>query len=226
MAIDLIYLLEVLFIPLTALLAPWALAGLKWRKSNVKPLLSRSQAVKIAALSPIFSLFIFSALIFLTGGISSYFFLEEGLITVSDREIAWNATKHLRILIPFFPGTSFLVVAVLTGIFYAGLLTFPPHCAMPRTDNKSNTTSTTMATSKKVGMGATSASTTSSVVASVSALASGAVCCTTSVIALVAPTVGALLAPISPFLIVISLVILDLSTWRYLIPRIPTVNAL
>lgn len=225
MSIDFVYLLEVLLFPLTALLIPWILATFKWRKDRVKPRLSRSQGAKIGGLSIVFSIFIFSALTFLTGGVSTYFFLEEGLISVSDREFAWNVTKHVRILIPFYPGSSFLVVAILSGIFYAGLLVLPPYCAVPSVTSDAATADvpeTSTNSSNESGLSATTTSTTSSLAASASALASGAVCCSTSMVALIAPAFGALLAPISPFLIIFSLAILDFSLWRFLMPRIPT----
>ncbi len=221
MSLDVIYLFEVFIIPITALLAPWLLAIIKWQKDGVKPSITKSQASKMFGLALLFSFFIFSALIFLTGGISSYFFLEEGLISISDREVAWNATRHLRILIPFSPGTSFLVIAVLSGIFYAGLLVLPPYCELPSFDSNSENRFKTKEVSSTIH-GTTTTSATSSLFASVSALASGAVCCSTSVIALIAPAFGAFLAPFSPFLIVFSLLIIDVSSWRFLIPRIPT----
>ncbi|MHA2307587.1 MAG: hypothetical protein ACXACU_19580, partial [Candidatus Hodarchaeales archaeon] len=173
--------------------------------NNRKLAMERIDFLKFVILAIGLSILIFSVLIFLTGGINNYFFLQVGLF-LEERSLVWNVTNHLRIQIPYNPGVSLLVVAIFSGVIYSGLISTRKYCVISDEEGLKKPTAVSSA---------------SSVIAGSSALASGVVCCSTSIISLISPAFSAIVAPISPFLIVFSFILLNFTLFYYVIPRFP-----
>jgi hypothetical protein len=179
--------------------------------------ISRRRALTFFGTWITISLGIYALLLYLTGGVNTYFFLEEGFF-YDDRGISWNVTKHLNITIPYDPGVSLLVVSILSGILYATLLTLPPVCTiLPATSTMAAATSSTVGKTASVS---------SSVSAAASAFASTAVCCSTSVVAVVTPSVSVFLGPFVPGLIIGSFILLIYSFYTVVMPRFPVIAKL
>ncbi|MHA1237201.1 MAG: hypothetical protein ACTSQ9_06045 [Candidatus Hodarchaeales archaeon] len=209
--IDWNYLIDQSITPLFFLILPFFLSLYQITRSNRKLNLNKPLVGKFVLISGLLSLLIFTALIFLTGGINSYYRLQEGIF-IDARSFTWNLTNHLKIYIPFDPGISLLAVSLLSGSVYGGLIVTKPYCRI-------NYLTTTPDSSTK----RTSAvSSTSTAIAGASALASGVVCCSTSIIAFITPGFASFLAPIAPWLIIISFISLNLTFMKYVFPRFPT----
>ncbi|MHA2091040.1 MAG: hypothetical protein ACW98K_09290, partial [Candidatus Kariarchaeaceae archaeon] len=184
---------------------------------NLEFAISRRRALTFFGTWITISLGIYALLLYLTGGVNTYFFLEEGFF-YDDRGISWNVTKHLNITIPYDPGVSLLVVSILSGILYATLLTLPPVCTiLPATSTMAAATSSTVGKTASVS---------SSVSAAASAFASTAVCCSTSVVAVVTPSVSVFLGPFVPGLIIGSFILLIYSFYTVVMPRFPVIAKL
>ncbi len=159
----------------------------------------------------ILSIFIFSLLIYLTGGINEFFYLEKGFF-YDNRSLSWNASEHINITIAYDPGTSLFVVALLSGLLYATLITLPPVCTILPDKSYLETIKSTSGKTTSV---------TSSMSAAASAFASTAVCCSTSVVAVAAPSVSVLLGPFVPGLLFASFILLIYSFYKVVMPRFP-----
>lgn len=158
------------------------------------------------------SLIIFITLVFLTGGIITVFYQEVGLF-LDPQALVWNVTGKLKVIIPYSTGTSLFAVAVLSGFTYAGLLIFPPVCKVDFDQDLTEVRSSNL-------QAATSSA--STIVAGSSALASGVVCCSTSIISLISPAFATFLAPHAPFLVLLSIFLMDFNLFRQIFPRYPT----
>jgi hypothetical protein len=207
------YLIEISFLPFLFLIFPLVFIKVQHRRKEIKINLDTKTAVKFLIISTGISMGIFGLLIFLTGGINSYYRLQEGIF-IDDRSFTWNVTNHLKLYIPFNPGISLLAVSILTGVVYGGLLTTKLYCNL-------NTGETKTLNSTNRSSFVSSISTT---ISGTSALASGVVCCSTSVIAFISPAFASALAPIAPWLLVISLLLLNITFFKYVLPRFPTVK--
>ncbi|MHA2176203.1 MAG: hypothetical protein ACXABI_15350 [Candidatus Hodarchaeales archaeon] len=198
--IDWQYLIEISFLPILFLIFPLAFIKVKHWRREIKFSLDKKTFMKFFIISSAISLGIFGLLTFLTGGINSYYRLQEGIF-IDARSFTWNITNHLKLYVPFNPGISLLAVSILTGIVYGGLLTTKLYCEI-------NTAETNLSSSTKRSSFVSSISTT---ISGTSALASGVVCCSTSVIAFISPAFASALAPIAPWLIIISLLMLNVT---------------
>jgi hypothetical protein len=206
--IDWIYFWNVSWFPLLILIFP--LVGITGKRmltsSKTKLAMDQKDLLKFVILTLGLSSLIFGILIFLTGGINSYFLLQVGLF-LEERSLVWNITKHLRIQIPYNPGVSLFVVAILSGVIYSGLISTRKYCRNSDEEGLKRSTA---------------ASSASSAIAGSSALASGVVCCSTSIISIISPAFSTILAPVSPFLIVFSFILLNFTLFYYVIPRFPS----
>jgi hypothetical protein len=206
--------LEASWLAVIAILIP--IFWLRFRKMvrNQSIAIDRNIKLKLVIMSIVFSFIIFSFLVFLTGGINNYYYLQEGLF-IDEKALDWNISRHLKITIQFNPGMNFLAVSILSGFVYSGLLISRQYCKIDLQEESShedetNTLKTTATTSV------------SSIIAGSSALASGVICCSTSIVAVISPAVATILSPISPLLITLSLIMLNFSLIKYVIPRFPT----
>ncbi|PWI47908.1 hypothetical protein CEE45_09700 [Candidatus Heimdallarchaeota archaeon B3_Heim] len=197
------------------LLLPLILINLDHYRKKLEFNLDRVFWRKFIVLSGLLALVIFVALVYLTGGITSYYLLQEGFF-LDERALTWNITTHLRIFIPYDPGVSLLAVSLLSGMVYGGLFTTKPYCKIIDVSNQENTKNTTKRQS--------AVSSVSTAVAGTSALASGIVCCSTSLVAFISPALASFLAPVAPWLIILSLIMLNFTFFRYVLPRFPTIN--
>jgi hypothetical protein len=212
--IDLEYFMEVSWIVFLAMLFPIFWLGISLIRNKQVLSIERRKLIQFLAVSLGLSTLIFIILIFLTGGINSYYFLQTGFF-LDERALVWNVTRHLKIIIPYNPGSSLFGVSILSGFVYGGLLTFPPYCEIDTsTDSKKKT-------SISESLQTTTTSSASTVIASSSALASGVVCCSTSIVAFISPAFATILAPIAPFLIIISLALLNFTLIKQVLPRLP-----
>ncbi|MHA1542872.1 MAG: hypothetical protein ACTSQH_07835 [Candidatus Hodarchaeales archaeon] len=208
--IDWSYFIEQSIPSLLFLTLPIFLVLFLLHRSGKKLDLDKQLIVKFVLISGFLSLIIFTALIFLTGGINSYYMLQEGIF-LEDQSFTWNITTHLKIYIPFNPGVSLLAVSLLSGIVYGGLIVTKPYCEIKDLSTPPNSS----------GKITSAVSSTSTAFAGASALASGVVCCSTSVIAFIAPGFASFLAPIAPWLIIFSLISLNFTFMKYVFPRFP-----
>jgi hypothetical protein len=197
------------------LLLPLLLINIKHRRKEREFDLDRGFWGKFYLISGLLGLLIFLSLIYLTGGITSNFLLQEGFF-LDKRSLTWNVTAHIKIFIPFYPGVSLFAVSLLSGIVYGGLFTTKPYCNIPDNPKRENAHTKTKQQS--------AVSSVSTAIAGTSAIASGVVCCSTSLIAFVFPAFASFLAPIAPWLIILSLIMLNFTFFRYVIPRFPTTS--
>lgn len=205
------FFIEQSILPFFFLILPPVISSIQLKRNGKKFDLDRQLIAKFLIISGFISVGIFIVLVFLTGGINSYYRLQTGIF-IEDRSFTWNVTEHLKIFIPFNPGISLLAVSLLSGIVYGGLIVTKPYCEID--DLTSNVNTSTKRTS--------AASSTSTAIAGASALASGVVCCSTSIVAFIAPGFASFLAPIAPWLIIFSLATLNLTFAKYVFPRFPT----
>lgn len=180
-------------------------------RSTQRLAIDRGTGAKYVMLSGIFSMTLFFIFVFLTGGIIQVFYQEIGLF-LEPQALVWNVTENLAIIIPYYTGIGFFIVAILSGLTYAGLLMFPPVC---KVDSDKSTTSVQVATNSA-----------STIIAGSSALASGVACCSTSLISLLSPAFSALLAPFASSLVILSIFLLDFNLFRQIFPRYPVKPAL
>lgn len=199
---------RVFFIPLLALLTPLIMILWRVRKNNLELALSRRIIVRFIFALTTLSFLIFTLLLYLTSGILTAFRLEKGLF-VTDRDITWHVTEQLRIIFVYDPGVSLLVISILSGLLYAALLTLPKICTAM--DEKTTLDNVNLGSSASTGM--------SSISASASAFASSAVCCSTSVLAVIAPSLTVFLGPFVPGLLIGSLILLNYSFRSIVLPR-------
>ncbi|MHA2096839.1 MAG: hypothetical protein ACW98F_19660, partial [Candidatus Hodarchaeales archaeon] len=160
--IDWSYFIEQSVPSLLFLILPIFLVLFFLNRSGKKLDLDKQLIVKFVLISGFLSLIIFTALVFLTGGINSYFRLQEGIF-LDERSFTWNVTTHLKIFIPFNPGISLLAVSLLSGIVYGGLIVTKPYCEIKDVSTPSDSSSRITS----------AASSTSTAIAGASALASG-----------------------------------------------------
>ena len=215
--IDWNYLLEKSILPIFFLLLPLVLINYAHHQKQIKFDLGQAFWRKFIIISSFLSLIIFLALIFLTGGITSFYFLQEGLF-LDERSLTWNMTTHWKLFIPYDPGVSLFAVSVLSGAVYGGFFTTKPYCKIIDVSNQEGSKTATKQQS--------TISSVSTAIAGTSALASGVVCCSTSLVAFISPAFASFLAPIAPWLIIVSLIMLNFSLFRYVLPRFPTTSKL
>jgi hypothetical protein len=213
--IDWNFLIEISLPPIFFLSLPFLLVRINHHRKEIEFDLDRYFWRKMIIVSGLIGLVIFLVLIYLTGGITSYFRLQEGFF-IDERSITWNITTHLKLFIPFDPGVSLFAVSMLSGVVYGGLLTTKPYCKIVDDINEEG-----IKTASKQQSAVSSVST---AIAGTSALASGVVCCSTSLVAFISPAFASFLAPVAPWLIILSLVMLNFSFLRYVLPRFPTIN--
>ncbi|MHA1977173.1 MAG: hypothetical protein ACW98I_09760 [Candidatus Hodarchaeales archaeon] len=213
--IDWNFFIEKSILPFFFLILPIILVYIDHRRKENEFDLDRAFWRKFLLISGLIGLVIFLALIYLTGGITSYYFLQEGFF-LDERSLTWNITRHLKLFIPYDPGVSLFAVSILSGIVYGGLFTTKPYCKIVDVPNQESTQSATKQQS--------AVSTVSTAIAGTSALASGVVCCSTSLVAFISPAFASFLAPIAPWLIIVSLLMLNFSFFRYVLPRFPTTS--
>ncbi|MHA2276852.1 MAG: hypothetical protein ACXAC2_13850, partial [Candidatus Kariarchaeaceae archaeon] len=120
---------RVFIIPLIALLTPGIMLIWRIRKNHLEVALTRKTFLKFLIVLLGLSFVIFAILLYLTSGILTAFRLEKGFF-ISDSDITWHATEHLRIIFVYDPGISLLVISILSGLLYAALLTLPKICTI------------------------------------------------------------------------------------------------
>ncbi|MHA2248939.1 MAG: hypothetical protein ACXAD7_01190 [Candidatus Kariarchaeaceae archaeon] len=185
------YTLQTFVIPSIVLILPLLIFLFRKFKYNLRLALEKRVALAFITVWIILSISIYALLIFITGGINSFLFLEKGFF-YDNRGLSWNVTTHIN----------------------ATLLTLPPVCTILPKKQLIEGASTTGKT----------ASITSSMSAAASAFASTAVCCSTSVVAVVAPSVGVFLGPFVPGLLIGSFVLLLYSFYSVVMPRFPVIS--
>ncbi|MHA2503456.1 MAG: hypothetical protein ACXAE3_11375 [Candidatus Kariarchaeaceae archaeon] len=206
---DILTSITVFAIPSLALVAPFLIVGLHITKNDLKLILSQRQIIKYSILTVTLTILIFILLSYLTGDLIMLFYGQPGFFSF-DGGFGYIFANNLSFTFRLDPGLSLFVVSFLSSLMYAALLVLPPVCTyIPSTPDVDG--------SRNVG------SFTGSMTAAVSAVASTAVCCSTSVAAVLAPTVLTLLGPFAPFLIYLSLGILVYSFRSVVLPRFPTV---
>lgn len=199
---------RVFVIPVIALLTPVVM--LIWRvyRNKLKLALTKKTMFRFSLVWFILSMIVFTILLYLTSGILTAFRLEKSL-TIGNRDIQWNATEHLRVIFVYDPGISLLVISFLSGLLYASLLTLPKVCTLVgKSVNEDDI---------KTSSGATASI--SSISSAMSAFATSAVCCSTSVIAVLAPSVALFLGPFVPGLLIFSFILLIYSFRSIVLPR-------
>ncbi len=150
---------------------------------------------------------LFGILLFLTGGVNKFFFVENSFAITYDTVQYGFGGKYL-VLVPTFQFFNFMVISMLTGLVYSTMLTLPKICTRIPVE-----TETIESKSSKVEAGISTAS------AATSALAGVSVCCTTSIVSLLIPAVASVLAPVTPILLVISQFMLVYTTHKTVFPR-------
>ncbi len=150
---------------------------------------------------------LFGILLFLTGGVNKFFFVENSFAITYDTVQYGFGEKYL-VLVPTFQFFNFMVISMLTGLVYSTMLTLPKICTRIPVE-----TETIESKSSKVEAGISTAS------AATSALAGVSVCCTTSIVSLLIPAVASVLAPVTPILLVISQFMLVYTTHKTVFPR-------
>ncbi len=146
-------------------------------------------------------------LIFLTGGIAEFYYLERGLF-INSYELKWNITEHWAIIFLWFPGTTFLALSFLLATTYSVHFTLPPVCALKESITKEES-------------GGTTATATSSFGAFMSASASLVSCCSPSLVALISPIFSSTIGSFIPQLLIFSVVMVNYSFFKIVLPRFP-----
>ena len=158
---------------------------------------------------------LFILLLYLSSGINFFVQLEKGIF-ISIWQIDWNITEHLRITFVYNPGIGLIVVSVLSGLLYSSLLTLPKVCTINTTLSQTSKDSG--------GAGGSASSSVASGVSGFSAVASSAVCCTTSSLAIIAPSISVFLGPYVPFLMLFSFLLLIYAFYVVVMPKFPRVS--
>ena len=213
--IEIDYGIRVFLIPFIALIAPLVMILVRVKRNNLEIALSRRVIARFVFVLATLSTLIFTLLLYLTSGILTAFRLEKGYF-ITDRDITWNVTEHWRIIFVYDPGISLLVISILSGLLYSALLTLPKICTV--IDERTGQDNINMGSNASTGM--------SSISASASAFASSAVCCSTSVIAVIAPSVSVFLGPFVPGLLIGSFLLLIYSFRSIVLPRFVVPNIL
>lgn len=202
------YHFRVFFIPLLALISPFIIVVWRVYKNKLSLVLSKKNIASFIIVWSLLALVIFTFLLYLTGGITVLLRLEKSFF-VSNRAINWNATEHLSIIFVYDPGISLLVISILSALLYASIITLPKVCTLINSDeNINNMTS-----------GSATTTVTSSISATGSAFASTAVCCSTSTLSILAPSVGVFLGPFVPGLLIFSLAVSVYSFVKIVLPK-------
>ncbi len=193
--------LNVIFLPIVSIVLPFFLLFEKGKRAELTIPHFVIRRFLLAALGLAF--LVFTLLIFLTGGIAQFYYLEKGVF-MSSSELRINFTDRWAFIFLFFPGTSFVVISILSGIIYAAQLTLPPSCVIKEVK---------MAESH---LGKTASS---SFGAMATASASIVSCCSPSAVAILSPVAASLVAPFIEELIVLSFILLNYSFIKIVIPR-------
>jgi hypothetical protein len=202
------FFVRVFLIPIIALVTPFVMILWRVYKNGLEIALTRRVILRFVFALTTLTFLIFVLLLYLTNGILTAFRLDEGFF-VTDRDITWNATEHLRIIFVYDPGISLLVISFLSGLLYAAVLTLPKICTV--VDQKLAEDNINLGSGASTGM--------SSISATASAFASSAVCCSTSVLAVIAPSLTVFLGPFVPGLLIASFVLLIYSFRSIVLPR-------
>lgn len=203
--VELLYLWNVIGLPLVGTLVPIFFLVRRLRGSDYYVPLS----LKKKLIGRFFLIFvvIFLTLIFLTGGIAEFFYLETGFF-INSYEFKWNITRHWAIIFLWYPGTTFLALSILLAATYAVHFTLPPVCARVEPE-----------VMKQEGRVSTTAS--SSIGAMFSASASLVSCCSPSLVALISPIFSSAIGSFIPQLLVFSMVMVNYSFFKIVLPRFP-----
>ncbi|RMG20083.1 MAG: hypothetical protein D6732_29150 [Methanobacteriota archaeon] len=150
-------------------------------------------------------------LIFLTGGIAEFYYLEPGIF-INSYELKFNLTTHWAIIFIWFPGTTFIALSLLIAITYSVHFTLPPVCTLQPTKTDKQVKGTTETATSSFG-------------ALMSASASLVSCCTPSLVAVISPVFSSILGSFIPQLLVFSMIMVNYSFFKIVLPRFPISNS-
>lgn len=198
-----LYILQTFIVPIIALIIPGLIILRKKYKENLTFVLNRKTVVKLTVFWAFLSFTVFTILIYLSGGLNNFYYLEAGGPKIFERSLEWNFTSNIRLNIPIYNAMNLFTVSVLSGLMYATLIVLPPICVVGNQIQKVST------------------STLSSITSGASAIASSVVCCSTSLVAVIAPAFSLVIGPFIPSLLVASIAILLYSFYKVVLPRLP-----
>lgn len=200
-------------LPIFALVLPAIILIYHVSRNNLKVILGTRQLLRFLAVWLVLGFGIFFLLLYLTGDLGHFFYLEPGFFAF-EGGMQINLSRHIGLTIRYDPAISILVVSLLSGLLYATLLTLPPVCTyVPQYIE---------VTAKA---GGTASTLSGGLTGTISAISSTAVCCSTSVAAVIAPSLITLLGPFVPFMLFGSMAILIYSFVRIVLPRFPTISS-
>ncbi len=192
-----IYVVQTYIIPVLAIITP-ALLVLR-KKGDAK--LDIYRPARLIIITFFFMMMILTLLIYLSGGLNYLYYNVASKPKIVDKSLQWDITRHYQLLIPLYLFNNLLSISFISGIIYASLIVLPKTCEVDLKESAA-----------------------SNFTAGVSAIGSGVVCCSTSILAIISPGFVALIGPFAPGLLVISLGLLLYSFNRVVIPRIALIS--
>ncbi len=195
------------------------------RKESLVP--SKRQLLSFFLRSVILGTLILTLFLLLTGMITFSPKQDTGLYIGSDA-IVWRITSQISLGFFYHPGTSLVVLSILMGFFYTGIIFLPVYCTNSLNSvNLETNPDLSDSRSRKIRSVSASEETTavaSQFVGGAAGVSSGTLCCTTSLFTVVAPALSSALTPFSYYFLIGSFILVEYAILRVIIHRLTIPN--